>query len=188
VVPPRGFEPLISALKGLSRLDRMSPSLEEKSSAGARRCTLRVVLTVVKTVVRRVPANGRSAAKLSSTDGESAPCSRVATARLHEEAMSQATPRLRRIDPDSSQDKSSTGRPWGSSPKPAFVRHPKMLVILVVLTGRTRLPAMPRSRSECRPVPTDTLELLLGYISGLRCGVGMTRPCDQALSNYLGPA
>ena len=53
MVPPRGFEPLISALKGRSTLERNPSALEGKSSVDVRQCPLSVAVTVVKTVVNQ---------------------------------------------------------------------------------------------------------------------------------------
>jgi hypothetical protein len=73
---------------------------------GVRRCLPRAALTVVKTVVRRVPANGRSVAELWSIDGESATRSNVASPQSCEETMSPVSPLIRRSDRDCCQDKS----------------------------------------------------------------------------------
>jgi hypothetical protein len=102
-----------------------------------RRCPPRVALTVVKTVVRRASADIPAVAMMSSTDVDLGTRSPVAPTRFHEEAMLQATLRLHRNERDCCQDKSSTGCPSGLLPILAFVRDPKVLVILVVLTGRT---------------------------------------------------
>jgi hypothetical protein len=60
VVPPRGFEPLISALKGRSPLERNASSLEGKSSVDVRRCPPRAALTVVSPVLADTPSGGPS--------------------------------------------------------------------------------------------------------------------------------